>query len=199
LSISTFDSVSDIRRNGWGTEYPESKRNGEWEYQAFLPDGRVDDKVISMSILRHEEVGPETRNAYLKLATERRRQNGEELEANGNGSIDPSEADDAEAESGVGDVGPAQKLVERLRAERHGGLLTVHDDESRPPAYQHQAAAGLTSKLPNRFDLTSHAHQRILRRLISVRGRVGRRALDMRIIVRRAGTEVDDLDAQALA
>lgn len=30
---------------GWGTEYPASKRNGEWEYQAFLPDGQVDDKV----------------------------------------------------------------------------------------------------------------------------------------------------------
>src|SRR5437762_3826989 len=56
-----------------------------------------DDKVISMSILRHEEVGPETRDAYLKLATERRRQNGEELEANGNGGIDPSEADDADS------------------------------------------------------------------------------------------------------
>ncbi len=57
-----------------------------------------DDKVISMSILRHEEVGPETRNAYLKLATERRRQNGEESEANG--TLDPSEPDDTDAEGG---------------------------------------------------------------------------------------------------
>jgi Cytochrome P460 len=23
------------KRNGWGVQYPESKRNGEWEYQAF--------------------------------------------------------------------------------------------------------------------------------------------------------------------
>jgi DNA gyrase subunit A len=67
-----------------------------------------DDKVISMSILRHEEVGPETRNAYLKLATERRRQNGEELEANGNGSIDPPEADDADAESGEAAISEEQ-------------------------------------------------------------------------------------------
>jgi len=37
-----------------------------------------DDEVISMSILRHEEVSPETRDAYIKLANERRRQNGEE-------------------------------------------------------------------------------------------------------------------------
>jgi DNA gyrase subunit A len=59
-----------------------------------------DDKVISMSILRHEEVGPETRDAYLKLATERRRQNGEEMEANGNGASDPAEPDDSDAENG---------------------------------------------------------------------------------------------------
>ncbi len=57
-----------------------------------------DDKVISMSILRHEEVSPETRNAYLKLATERRRQNGEESETNGN--HDSPEPDDSEVESG---------------------------------------------------------------------------------------------------
>ena len=25
------------KRNGWGTEYPETLRNGEWEYQAFTP------------------------------------------------------------------------------------------------------------------------------------------------------------------
>ncbi len=37
-----------------------------------------DDAVISMSILHHEEVSSETRDAYLKLANERRRQNGED-------------------------------------------------------------------------------------------------------------------------
>ena len=30
------------KRTGWGSEYPASKRNGEWEFQAFLPDGKVD-------------------------------------------------------------------------------------------------------------------------------------------------------------
>jgi hypothetical protein len=29
------------KRSGWGSDYPISKRNGEWEYQAFLPDGGV--------------------------------------------------------------------------------------------------------------------------------------------------------------
>src|SRR5580692_1853656 len=36
------------------------------------------DQVISMSILRHEEVAPELRNAYLSLAAKRRREMGEE-------------------------------------------------------------------------------------------------------------------------
>ncbi len=26
------------KRTGWGTEYPDNVRNGEWEYQAFRPD-----------------------------------------------------------------------------------------------------------------------------------------------------------------
>jgi Cytochrome P460 len=30
------------KRTGWGSEYPASKRNGEWEFQTFLPDGKVD-------------------------------------------------------------------------------------------------------------------------------------------------------------
>jgi plastocyanin len=33
------------KRTGWGTEYPDNLRNGEWEYQAFLPDRRVNDKA----------------------------------------------------------------------------------------------------------------------------------------------------------
>ncbi len=26
------------KRTGWGTEYPDTIRNGEWEYQAFKTD-----------------------------------------------------------------------------------------------------------------------------------------------------------------
>jgi DNA gyrase subunit A len=69
------------------------------------PDGG-DDQVISMSILRHEGVGPETRNAYLKLATERRRQNGEESEANGN--HDSPEPDDSDVEAGEAAISDEQ-------------------------------------------------------------------------------------------
>src|SRR4051794_15689066 len=32
-------------RTGWGTEYQANKRNGEWEYQAFLPDRTADTKA----------------------------------------------------------------------------------------------------------------------------------------------------------
>jgi plastocyanin len=33
------------KRTGWGTEYPDHLRNGEWEYQSFLPDRKVNDKA----------------------------------------------------------------------------------------------------------------------------------------------------------
>ena len=30
---------------GWGAEYPDDVRNGEWEYQVFTPDKAVNDKA----------------------------------------------------------------------------------------------------------------------------------------------------------
>ena len=33
------------KRYGWGTEYKDDIRNGEWEYQAFGPDKKVNDKA----------------------------------------------------------------------------------------------------------------------------------------------------------
>ena len=33
------------KRSGWGTEYPDDVRNGEWEYQAFKADKTVNDKA----------------------------------------------------------------------------------------------------------------------------------------------------------
>jgi DNA gyrase subunit A len=54
-----------------------------------------DDLVISMSILRHEEIELRERDAYLRRAAERRRQNGDEGEANGDGglALPPPEVD----------------------------------------------------------------------------------------------------------
>lgn len=33
------------KRAGWGAEYPDDMRNGEWEYQAFKGDKTVNDKA----------------------------------------------------------------------------------------------------------------------------------------------------------
>jgi Cytochrome P460 len=33
------------KRTGWGIEYPDDLRNGEWEYARFLPDGSRDPKA----------------------------------------------------------------------------------------------------------------------------------------------------------
>jgi len=33
------------KRTGWGTEYPAEWRNGEWEYAAFGPDGKLNEKA----------------------------------------------------------------------------------------------------------------------------------------------------------
>jgi plastocyanin len=33
------------KRTGWGTEYPDDTRNGEWEYSAFTADQKFNDKA----------------------------------------------------------------------------------------------------------------------------------------------------------
>ena len=33
------------KRAGWGTEYPDDVRNGEWEYSAFTADQKFNDKA----------------------------------------------------------------------------------------------------------------------------------------------------------
>jgi plastocyanin len=33
------------KRKGWGSEYPDDLRNGEWEYAVFSPDGKLNDKA----------------------------------------------------------------------------------------------------------------------------------------------------------
>ena len=33
------------KRTGWGAEYPDDIRNGEWEYSVFGPDGKFNDKA----------------------------------------------------------------------------------------------------------------------------------------------------------
>ena len=33
------------KRSGWGSEYPDNVRNGEWEYQAFTAEKKVNEKA----------------------------------------------------------------------------------------------------------------------------------------------------------
>ncbi|MBV9553646.1 MAG: DNA gyrase subunit A [Alphaproteobacteria bacterium] len=78
-----------------------------------------DDQVISMSILRHEQVSSEIRDAYLKLSNERRRQSGEEPEPNG------QVADDADAaETQAADAAISEEVFADL-ATREEFVLSV--------------------------------------------------------------------------
>ncbi|HEX6443130.1 MAG TPA: DNA gyrase subunit A [Stellaceae bacterium] len=81
-----------------------------------------DDLVISMSILRHEEIGREIRSGYLGLARDRRRQMGEESDVaaaagpNGNGD-QPPEPEEDEVEGGEAPITEEQFLDLAAREE----------------------------------------------------------------------------------
>jgi DNA gyrase subunit A len=77
-----------------------------------------DDQVISMSILRHEEIAPEIRNAYLSLAARRRRQLGEESET---AEEAPPEAED---ENGTQEAAITEEIYTDLAA-REEFVLSV--------------------------------------------------------------------------
>jgi uncharacterized membrane protein YjfL (UPF0719 family) len=53
------------KRDGWGTEYKDDIRNGEWEYQAFGPDKKVNDKVNLTACFTCREQGPDHHLAQL--------------------------------------------------------------------------------------------------------------------------------------
>ena len=86
IAVATCTDADDVllaTRNGKAIRFPVA------DVRVFAGRSSVgvrgirllgDDLVISMSILRHEEVAPEMRNAYLSLARDRRRQMGEESE-----------------------------------------------------------------------------------------------------------------------
>ncbi len=83
-----------------------------------------DDLVISMSILRHEEVAPDVRNAYLSLAARRRRPIGEEGEAAA-GEL-PPEPEEGEAKpSPAARTGPISEETYADLAQREECVLSV--------------------------------------------------------------------------
>ena len=80
-----------------------------------------DDMVISMSILRHEEVAPDTRNAYLSLAARRRRPIGEDGEE---APEPPPEPEETEGEPGEEEGAITEETYTDL-AQREECVLSV--------------------------------------------------------------------------
>jgi DNA gyrase subunit A len=101
IAVATCSDANDVllaSRNGKAIRFPVA------DLRIFAGRSSVgvrgirllgDDLVISMSILRHEDIDREIRDAYLKMAGERRRQNGDDAEPNGELAPD---ADDIESE-----------------------------------------------------------------------------------------------------
>jgi len=107
IAVATCTDADDVllaTTNGKAIRFPVenvrvfSGRSSVGVRGVRLQDG---DQVISMSILRHEEIAPDTRDAYLRRAAERRRQMGEESEVAAEQPLDP---EDAEAESVAGEA-----------------------------------------------------------------------------------------------
>ena len=94
-----------------------------------------DDLMISMSILRHEEVAPDIRNAYLSLAAKRRKLLGEEgdgSETNGD-TPDPEEGDSDAADESVlseelyADLAQREELVLTVTEKGYGARVSAYD------------------------------------------------------------------------
>jgi hypothetical protein len=45
------------KRNGWGSDYPDTLRNGEWEYRAFTADKKPNESVKLTACLRQTQGG----------------------------------------------------------------------------------------------------------------------------------------------
>jgi len=90
-----------------------------------------DDLVISMSILRHAEVSPETRNAYLKMAAERRRQNGDEGEASAEAGLEPEDEhggqEAAISEETYADLAQREEFVLSVTEKGYGVRTSAYD------------------------------------------------------------------------
>src|SRR3989440_3206148 len=97
IAVATCTDANDVvlaTRNGKAIRFPAG------DVRVFAGRSSVgvrgirllgDDLVISMSILRHEEIAPDVRNAYRSLAARRRRQMGEESDAAAEAPHEPDE------------------------------------------------------------------------------------------------------------
>ena len=127
IAVATCTDANDVllaTRNGKAIRFPVG------DVRVFSGRSSVgvrgirllgDDMVISMSILRHEEVAPDVRNAYLSLAARRRRPIDEESEAV---PELPPEPEEAEAEPGEEEGAITEETFADL-AEREEFVLSV--------------------------------------------------------------------------
>ena len=108
IAVATCTDANDVllaTRNGKAIRFPVG------DVRVFAGRSSVgvrgirllgDDQVISMSILRHEEIAPDVRNAYLSLARERRRADGRgERGGRGQNGDQPPTRDESDGETGA--------------------------------------------------------------------------------------------------
>jgi DNA gyrase subunit A len=127
IAVATCTEADDVllaSRNGKSIRFPVG------DVRVFVGRSSVgvrgirllgDDQVISLSILRHEEIAPDERNAYLSLAARRRRQTDEESETAAEMLIEPEEAEGEPA----GDEGSISEETYADLAQREEFVLSV--------------------------------------------------------------------------
>jgi DNA gyrase subunit A len=159
IAVATCSDNDDVvlaTRNGKAIRFPAT------DVRVFTGRSSVgvrgirllgDDQVISMSILRHEEVAPDIRNAYLSLAAKRRREMGEESEAaEAQTPEQPSEPEDGEANGGEAAITEEQFLDLAAREEFLQGV-TEKGFGVRSSAYDYRIT-GRGGQGINNMDLT---------------------------------------------
>jgi DNA gyrase subunit A len=137
IAVATCSDADDVllaTRNGKSIRFPVG------DVRVFSGRNSVgvrgirllgDDQVISMSILRHEEIAPDVRNAYLSLAAKRRRQIDEEGEA---GEEAPLETEDenggqeaAISEEVYADLASREEFVLSVTEKGYGVRTSAYD------------------------------------------------------------------------
>jgi DNA gyrase subunit A len=117
----THDDILLATRNGRAIRFPAGDvrvftgRTSVGVRGIKLAEG---DAVISLSILRHEEVDQPTRAAFLRLSTQRRRAAGEEADA-----AEPAEPEEGEGENGADATVSEEQLADL--AQREELLLSI--------------------------------------------------------------------------
>jgi DNA gyrase subunit A len=131
IAVATCTEANDVllaTRNGRAIRFPVG------DVRVFAGRSSVgvrgirllgDDLVISMSILRHVEVTPDLRDAYLSLAARRRRDNGENGENGEAGSELPPDPDETGDETRDGDPGLISEEAYADLADREECVLSV--------------------------------------------------------------------------